>query len=301
MPEITEVYITAQYLLSKIKNKYISNIKILSGSRYGHQELNGLDLFINNSPLKIIDIKTKGKFLWFELQNKKKQFIYLMCNFGLTGGWSFENNTYSKIKFRITNKDSDKKQNLYFFDQRNFGIIAFTDDINILNTKINKLARDYLQTPFTDEEFINKMKELCTKKTNKNKLLIKVLMEQDNNKTIGSGIGNYIAVESLYLAKLSPYRTICSLTDKELKKLNKSIKKIIKMSYYSNTNGYIDQYNLKININKSHDIYPEIEIDKTKDFEFKVYQQKEDPKGNIVLADKIIKDRTTYWVKKIQK
>ena len=38
MPEITEVLVTSHYLLTKIKNRYISNLDILGG-RYTHQQL----------------------------------------------------------------------------------------------------------------------------------------------------------------------------------------------------------------------------------------------------------------------
>lgn len=75
MPEITEVLVTSHYLLSRIKNRYISNLKVLSG-RYTHQKIEGLDNFEKNLPAKIKDIDTKGKLLWFVLENSlKKLFI----------------------------------------------------------------------------------------------------------------------------------------------------------------------------------------------------------------------------------
>ena len=307
MPEITEVLVTSHYLLTKIKNRYISNLDILAG-RYTHQELEGLDLFKMHLPAKIIDIKTKGKFMWMILENNLKEPIYLMCNFGLTGEWTFEKKSSTRIKFKIINKNSDKSYNLYFIDQRNFGIIAFTNNIEILDDKINSLARDYLQDPFTNKEFINSVTEFCKKKNKKDKLLVKFLMDQQVGDTVGSGIGNYIAAESLYEAKLSPHRTIGSLSDKELEVLNKSIKKIIKISYIANKVGYmarIEDYIIKhqeqVKKGKFPDYLPEIKIKDGDEFNFKVYQQKEDPLGNKVLADKIITGRTTYWVPELQK
>ena len=307
MPEITEVLVTSHYLLTKIKNRYITNLNILGG-RYTHQELEGLNIFKVHLPAKIIDIKTKGKFMWMILENNLKETIFLMCNFGLTGEWTFEKKTSARIKFKIINKNSDKQYNLYFIDQRNFGIIAFTNNKQVLDSKINSLARDYLQEPFTNKEFIDSVSEFCKKKNKKDKLLIKFLMDQHNNDTVGSGIGNYIAVESLYEAKLSPHRTIGSLTNKELEILNKSIKKIIKISYIANKVGYMERledyiakHQEQVKKGKFPDYLPEIKIKDGDEFNFKVYQQKEDPLGNIVLADKIITGRTTYWVPEVQK
>lgn len=307
MPEITEVLVTSHYLLTKIKNRYISKLDILSG-RYTHQNIEGLDIFEKHLPAKILDIKTKGKFMWMILENNLKEPIYLMCNFGLTGEWTFEKKNSTRLKFKIINKKSDKKYNLYFIDQRNFGIISFTNNKEILNNKLNNLARDYLQDPFSNKEFVNSVMQFCKKNKNKDKILVKFLMDQNVGDTIGSGIGNYIAAESMYEAKLSPHRTIGSLTKKELENLNESIKKIIKISYIANKVGYMERlkdyikkHQEQVKSGKFIDYLPEIKIKDEDEFEFKVYQQKNDPLGNKVLADKIITGRTTYWVPEVQK
>ena len=232
MPEITEVLVTSHYLLSRIKNRYISNVKILSG-RYTHQKIEGLNIFEKNLPAKIKDIGTKGKLLWFVLENSLKETIYLMCNFGLTGEWAFEKKNSARVRFKIINKDSDKKYNLYFIDDRNFGILMFTNNKLIFEDRLNKLARDYMKNPYTNEEFIKEFSNFINNKpNNSNKILVKFLMDQNKNETIGCGLGNYLTAEIMYEAKLSPYRTLGSLTKKELEKLNESIKKIIKISYY---------------------------------------------------------------------
>ena len=307
MPEITEVLVTSHYLLSKIKNRYISNFNVISG-RYTHEKIEGLDMFKKNLPAKIKDIKTKGKFMWFELENNLKEPMYILCNFGLTGEWAFEKKQSSRLRFKIINKDSDKNYNLYFIDQRNFGLVSFTNDRNILEGKLNKLARDYLQEPFTNKEFVESVNEFCNKNKNQEKILVKFLMDQNIGETVGSGIGNYIAAESMYEAKLSPYRKMGSLTKKELETLNESIKKIIKISYISNKVGYmerledyIEKHQEQVKSGKFPDYLPEIKIKEGDEFKFKVYQQKEDPLGNEVTPDKIITGRTTYWVPKVQK
>ena len=133
-------------------------------------------------------------------------------------------------------------------------------------------------------------------------------MDQNKGETVGSGIGNYIAAESMYEAKLSPYRTLNSLTKKEIESLNQAIKKIIKISYISNKVGYmecledyIEKHKEQVKEGKFPDYLPEIKIKKGEEIEFKVYQKTEDKLGNKVIADKIITGRTTYWVPNIQK
>jgi hypothetical protein len=48
------------------------------------------------------------------------------------------------------------------------------------------------------------------------------------------------------------------------------------------------------------DYHPDIELEEDT-FEFQVYKRKVDPLGNEVLADKIIGNRSTYWVPNVQK
>jgi formamidopyrimidine-DNA glycosylase len=68
MPEVIEVKKYAIFLNKLLKNKYINNIKILKGryKKYGPFPL--YEKLKKNLPLKVIDIKTKGKFLYFVLE-----------------------------------------------------------------------------------------------------------------------------------------------------------------------------------------------------------------------------------------
>src|SRR5690606_16237701 len=96
---------------------------------------------------------------------------------------------------------------LYFNDVRNFGNMEITNNIEILNNKLNSLAPDFLKEDFTNNEF-HQMIVSYVHVNNKlsqarmNKEIVKVLMDQNS---IGSGIGNYLVAEILFKAKISPY------------------------------------------------------------------------------------------------
>ncbi len=299
MPEISEIAITAIYLLSKLKNRFINSINILNG-RYTHQELSGLNIVNNHFPLQIKDIKSKGKFLWFELLNSLNEPVYLCCTFGLTGKWSFfKYYSTSRIVFNIINgNNSNKKYNLYFNDIRNFGTLLFTSDYNILQKKINNLARDLLKNPYSNNDFCFEFNNLISKNYKlKDKLIIEFLMEQTVNKSIGSGIGNYLVAEILYDAKISPYTKLAALFNNNnlLFTLNNSIKKIIKLSFITNFTDYI-----KFNHKNLPNYIPDIHFNDNEFFEFKVYRKNKDPYGNIVTPAHIIDNRTTYYVNNLQ-
>lgn len=307
MPESPEIAITSQYLLSKIKNRIFLNIELLSGI-YTKKPFDGILKLVPE--MKIIDINSKGKLLWFEFMNDKtKKSVYLINNLGLTGEWKFKKDKFARIKLIIGNKSNDKKYNLYYSDQLSFGKIFVTDNKKVLDKKLDDLSMDYLKEEFTENDFKEKYFAFLKKYPKKNNLpLIKFLMGQKKNEGIGCGLGNYLAPEILYHSKLAPQRELSSLTKKELETLSKSIKYIIKLSYYNNSTGYMTSFGSFTEIHrkgiesgKYKNYHPKIKFTKNDKFKFNVYMQKTDPLGNIVLKDKTINQgRTTYWVKEVQ-
>ena len=305
MPELCEVVLTAQYLSTKIINKYITNLKILKG-KYTHKELIGKDLLSKKT--KILNIDTKGKFMWFTLQNEETNKTFYMMNwFGLTGEWSFKTGASDRIVLDIENDDG-KIYKLYYSDQRNFGILQFADLIT-LNKKINTLAPDYLKSNFTVNQFYDWFKQFLDKYPNKSDMkIVELLLEQDKDKGIGSGVGNYLSAEILYRAKISPYRLLKDMSVNDIKTLGETTARVVKMCYMTNITGYMKKMADFVEIHKEKvesgyfpDYHPDIPINSLEDFEFLVYQQKKDKFGNEVQADNIAVGRTTYWVKEVQK
>jgi len=295
MPEICEVCLTSQYLSSMVNDK-ITKIKILSG-RYVKTPIKHIDDL--EFSLKIKSINTKGKFMWFELSHGENKY-YMMNTFGLTGKWSFDKLESNRVEFTIQSKT--QKYKLYYSDIRNFGTIEFTQDKKILDKKLNKLADDFLQSPMSDTDFESKIKNF----KNKNKKLVIVLMSQDKSTGLGSGLGNYLVPEILYRAKLSPHRTIKSLTQSEIIELNHAIQHQLKLCYVDNNTDYIAHLNDFLKTHKKNikdgkfpNYLNNIKIGKEK-FQFNVYRRKTDNNGNPVIGDIIIPKRTTYWCPTIQ-
>jgi formamidopyrimidine-DNA glycosylase len=204
--------------------------------------------------------------------------------------------------FQINNK-----QYLYFVDQRHFGTFRITSDKSRLDKILGKLGPDMLQQPFTNKEFYQRIDNYM-KKYDPNRKIIKILMDQSTS-GLGSGLGNYLSVEVLYLAKISPHTKIKKIYDnlKLSNKLATSIKYIVKLAYMTADIGYfaildnnLSRWITKLRKTKKQQYHPDIKLG-NKQFIFQVYRQKYDSKGNMVKADKIIKDRTTYWVPSVQK
>ena len=160
--------------------------------------------------MKIIEVSSKGKFMWFKLRKNRKNW-YILNTYGLEGSWGLTKKKNSGVQFR-TKKD-DKYTNLYFTDSRNFGTLEMVKDAEKLNKKLDLLAPDFLKESFTNEEFFNRIEKIILKKDGTingiraNKEIVKILMDQ-TTKGLGSGLGNYLVVEVLYKAKISPYSTL---------------------------------------------------------------------------------------------
>lgn len=320
MPESIEVTLTTLHLNHKLRSKVMTDIEILGG-RYSRHPLGGLASMRKAFPLTIKRALSKGKFMWFELADRRGNDYYLMNTYGMEGMWNFQPRPHSNVLFKVYDPKKKKKHTLYFTDQRNFGTLCFTTDRNVLAIKLQSMGEDLLRTPFGSEELYDRIEHLVKNKSgtyNKskaNKEIVKVLMDQTRSGGIGSGIGNYLASNILYKAGISPYKTLKEIyQDRDLvKKLSDAIKYEIKLAYMTEDVGYMDHLDPKIekfvkrlrnqikkNSRHKYNFHPDVKLGRNK-FKFYVYRQKKDPKGNTVKRDVIIKGRGTYWSPTIQK
>lgn len=292
MPEVIEIRKYADFLKKKIKNKYLLELNIVKG-RYTKKPF---ELFnINNKfPLKITDIKTKGKFLYFILENN----YYFYSTLGLKGGWvyySIKENNYefpflvdnNYKKSALNNLNIEFKINngiLYYYDTLSFGTFKIINDENNLNKKLKSIGPDIMEKETSYEIF----KEQIFQKKNLEKYIGNILMDQ---KSI-SGIGNYLRADILWLSRIIPFRKAKDLNDDELKIIYKNAK-LLTWGEYNYKKGIVLGY-----INKNDKL--------PKDYKrnFFVYHSEYDIYGNKIIKEELYEGsqkRSIYWVPKIQK
>jgi len=206
----------------------------------------------------------KGKFMWLAVtvpNSKIKSGVeewYIMLTFGY-GHILFEKGEHTRAIFETSNGE------FYFDDMRNFGTIIITNDIEQLNEKLNRLGPDILTTIQTMK--FPEFKSIIIPKSKRNKKSIALLLLEQK---VLSGIGNYLRSEIIYDADINPFISSREMTDAELRRLLKSIKKISMKSYNHQKKNGIHSY------------------------PFEVYQKKTDSKGKPVLQKKL-KDKRTFW------
>jgi len=309
-PEVKKLVDSLQYYINKPVNK----IEVLSG-RYTKSPILYLDELNRHMELSsmfstIEEVNCKGKFIWWKVKIHVGQIRewYLFSTLGMTGGYSKEEDKYSRIKFTFPMYENGKylrSDYLYYTDMRNFGTMKIVKNRSELEQKLSSLGPDMLSNPCTLEEWL----KICEKR--KNNTLVKFLMEQKNI----SGVGNIYKSESLYLARLNPAKSIKECSQEELERLYKSVKIVLSNAYrlggstiasYKDLNNNLGKYTKKqvsqeelIRIrdgqkfNHAEQQYEDMSG-------VMVYNQTVDPFGNPIEKIKLNDQRTTYFVPSVQ-
>ncbi len=293
MPEVNEIRQFVDLLKKKLKNKNIEEINILKGRYKTNGPFPLYDEVKKKLPIKVLDVASKGKFIYFILDND----YYLFCTLGLSGGYIYKKN--DKITYAPGNSDLEFVENatknlnvefktkigsIYFYDQLSFGTLKFIKGTTELLKKLKTIGPDIMDLETTFEVF----KERIKKKTNLIKPIGNVLM----NQKVISGIGNYLRADVLWMSAISPFRKVSTLDDSELTKIYKNVRLLTWGNYNKE-----EAIRLKI-ISKTSKLPSDYNR------HFFVYEQEKDIKGNKVEKDELYEGsqkRSIYWSPAIQK
>lgn len=214
MPELPEVETVKNGLKKKVLNKKIIKCKVLYNGIIAYPNPNEFELNIANQTIN--DIKRRGKFLIFELDN------YL-----LVSHLRMEGKYFIKTKKDSINKHDhvifylDTNEELRYNDTRKFGKMHLVKKDELDLTPIKKLGLepwDELLTP-----------KYLKEKLNKNKAIKTLLLDQ----SIITGIGNIYADEILFLSKINPETKGINLTNKNLSDIIENTKKVLEKAIQS--------------------------------------------------------------------
>lgn len=279
MPEGPEVRRTVDYL-KKFLNKILLKITFNSGRYVKHGPFKNFNLIEKDLPLKITKIDCKGKFIYFIFENKQVLFNTL----GMSGNWQTKEAKHNNISFYFKNI----KSTLYFNDYRNFGTFMYQSEEE-LNKKLGELGPDILMETNNISEFKKKLE----RKRNDTKIASALLDQK-----VAAGCGNYLRAEVLYQCKISPFREIKDLTQKEIEDMWEKLYKIAWIFY-----DYQKGIKNKI-LSKSDKLVKTYLTEDYNDYyyyhNFMIYFQEKDPKGNLVKREKL-GTRTIHYVPQVQK
>lgn len=260
MPEGPEVRIMADEVATKIKGRVLMGLYVYAGSRYKEQETPPL-------PLLVVDVVTHGKKLIIVMERN----YFFLCSFGMEGRFLFQEGRYGGVRF-----DFSEGLSIWFDDSRKFGSVLFLSGENEgLAKKLSDVGPDIFQISLAD--FSGNL----TKGRNYKESIACRLVDQ---KRI-SGIGNYLRAEILYRSKISPLRSVGSLTPDEIGNLYE-------------TAGLVYQESYRVG---GHTLHSWERPDGTVGgFNCLVYGRTTDDQGNRIVSYKDPKGRTMWWCPTIQ-
>ena len=276
MPEGPEVTIIREGLHKLLKGKYIHSIKIGDGSRYRNKAPDLMNTFLETTPSKIIKIDSKGKLIFWELENG----YYMLNTLGMSGIWSSEKKKHISLQIHYGKKNDKESQQkiLYFADQRHFGTVKFIQGEAELNKKLKTIGPDMLN----DKDMSFEVFEKRMRKQDKKNITVALM-----NQKVVSGIGNYLKSESLYHAKISPLLKVEDLSKERLKLLYQACRLKIVASYNQGGASLRDYMDIDDKEGQYH-------------FTFQVYGQKKTPEGLKVEHIQTNDKRGTFWVPEVQ-
>lgn len=265
MPEAPEVKLLIESISSHIIGRQILAAQIVSGKYLTKQKIVNWEVLQSRLPLKIMDIGTHGKFIYFRLDKD----LAIGVGLGMVGTFQFTlNEKHNRLRLFL-----DNGLTLYYDDYRNFGNWKVFTSWQQLDAKISELGIDLLSEDQLDSLAIKRIYNQYNRQN-----ICKVLMNQD----LFSGIGNYIKTEALYHEKIHPLVNVGDLTTEQFTKLIFAANKIARESY-----DYQKIENIGYRDPRSQNL-------------FNIYGKATDPNGHIVVKIHTPDNRTTSYVPILQ-
>jgi formamidopyrimidine-DNA glycosylase len=234
MPELPEVEVMRRKLESNVLNAKL--IRIDNPDKRLSKKLakNWQEALLNQS---LSETKRIGKYLFLNFGN-----CYLHLHFGMTGSLEFYPHNQEISNYSRLNLYFDNGIRMDFTDPRTFGKM---DVINSVESFANakKLGKDLL----------NSENEDAYKMFLSSKLSLKAILLKQN---IVAGIGNWLADEALFRAKLNPRKSGDSLSQKEALQLLATTKEIANEAITADTHYGDFPANFFVNYRKPDGVCP---------------------------------------------
>ncbi|MFS0673043.1 DNA-formamidopyrimidine glycosylase [Ornithinibacillus sp. 179-J 7C1 HS] len=205
MPELPEVETIRNTLKRFVLNRTIDEVNVYWGKiiKKPDDVEHFKQLLIGQT---IQDIKRKGKFLLFELDN-----YTLISHLRMEGKYSVHYKDEPVKKHTHVIFSFTTEEELRYNDVRKFGTMHIVNKgEEFIQKPLNQLGPDPFDEDFTADYFYKKLKST-------NRSIKAVLLDQ----SIVAGLGNIYVDETLFKARVHPLRKANKLTKKEVQEIRK--------------------------------------------------------------------------------
>lgn len=271
MPESPEVRTIADQLGFYMRGRDLLSVELLGGKPSMLAKKKDYETLNAKLPMKISRVFAKSKLLVMELEDEKEEDMWwIFVTFGMTGKITTEESKHSHIKFTAS-KSAIGYNTFYYTDARKFGNVDVSTDSDVYEKRLKALAPPIGLAPegmalITKDEFKAGVKK-CAKRLRSE--LACCIMDQ---KSICSGVGNYLLAEGFYEAKVNPYVRCEDLSDDQIHRLFDAWNAVILKSYGDGGNSFSDY----VDANNKKGLFAS---------KLKVYRKQKDLLGHTVLHE----------------
>jgi formamidopyrimidine-DNA glycosylase len=224
MPEICEYRTDADILDFYLSNRDLLSVEFITN--LFQSKCDGIEELKKLLPIKVNKVMSKAKKLFIFLKKDQLEW-WIILYYGMSGLISTIKEKHSHIKFTLSHSWIGMNQ-FYYQNIRRIGWVK-AGDINFFQSHLNDMAPQIgLGYDLDGFKSISEIEFSENIKNAKHKSLVAALMDQ---RTICSGIGNWILSESLYEAKLDPEIKCNQLSKENIHNLYFSINKVIQTGY----------------------------------------------------------------------
>jgi len=210
MPELPEVETVKETLKKQVLNKKIKEVIVRYPNMIASPSLDEFISKIKNQT--IIDIKRRGKWLLFELND-----YFLLSHLRMEGKYFIKNKNDEITKHQHVIFRFDDDLELRYNDTRKFGKMYLVEKDKVFKEKpLSDLGKE----PWDEDIDINYLKD---KLKNKSIPIKTSLLDQ----SIIVGIGNIYVDEVLFLSRINPFKKSNNLSDEELSSIINNTKQIL--------------------------------------------------------------------------
>jgi len=233
MPELPEVEHARRLVHKHCVNKICTNV-ILPSSETGVEDDKcfkdvGEAAFVKAVLNKrLVDTHRKGKQGWLEFEGDS----FVLFHFGMTGAFSVKGEQPLKyVEFKVDEinwpprfykfvLEFEKGETcLAYTDPRRFGRVSVRNECPRKSSPVNKLGFD----PYTDEVSETEFGKIFKRR---NAAIKSVLLDQ----SVACGVGNWMADEMLYRAKIHPEVRASELNEEAMRSLRKAMFDVTKVA-----------------------------------------------------------------------
>ena len=215
MPELPEVETIRAALDKTVTGREINRVEVLTNTL--RTKLVEEDLHNALAGKKINSIRRRAKYLFFDFADKR----VLQVHLGMTGSFRVEADKqviqkHDRVIFYL-----DRHEKLVYNDIRKFGeiILAEIPLESEFPAKFAKFAPEPLSEDFSAAYLYSVLQ--------KTKIAVKPAIMQQRRVV---GVGNIYANEALFAAEIAPQRSADTLSRREVTRLLKEIKKVLRRS-----------------------------------------------------------------------